>query len=303
MPDSRADLHPTDADWSDSPWADLQRADSQQADAQASPATRRIDVSEVVARLRHLDASAEPAMVFSQLSAIFVPAFCDEVSIDLVEDGGHRYRIRRPSSAIGSSIGTSIPTANGTARAGANGGPRALPELTAPIGSVPDPEVSADSVTVEVRSPEGGVAGPPFAGVVTCAWREGYLPNAADGALIRLMVDHTVALIHRERLTSRVPDLAGGRHVEGAAGSGVNNTSGSTVNGGRVRGIGDPTDSPIDTAVGIVMSLHHLDQTQAIDMLVRLSHRAYRQIRDVAGTIVDTGVVPDPGPTATAGPA
>ena len=307
MPDSRADLHPTDADWSDSPWADLQRADSQQADAQASPATRRIDVSDVVARLRHLDASAEPAMVFSQLSAIFVPAFCDEVSIDLVEDGGHRYRIRRPSSAIGSSIGTSIPTANGTARAGANGGPRALPELTAPIGSVPDPEVSADSVTVEVRSPEGGVAGPPFAGVVTCAWREGYLPNAADGALIRLMVDHAVALIQRERLTSRVPDLAGGRYVEGAAGSSAistsEGTSDSTVNGGRVRGIGDPTDSPIGTAVGIVMSLHHLDQTQAIDMLVRLSHRAYRQIRDVAGTIVDTGVVPDPGPTATAGPA
>ena len=151
------------------------------------------------------------------------------------------------------------------------------------------------------------MAGPPFAGVVTCAWREGYLPSAADGALIRLMVDHAVALIQRERLTSRVPDLAGGRYVEGAAGSSAistsEGTSDSTVNGGRVRGIGDPTDSPIDTAVGIVMSLHHLDQTQAFDMLVRLSHRAYRQIRDVAGTIVDTGVVPDPGPTATAGPA
>lgn len=66
------------------------------------------------------------------------------------------------------------------------------------------------------------------AGVVTCAWREGYRPNAADGALIRLMVDHAVALIQRERLTSR---------------------------------------------------------------------------RDVARTIVDTGVVPDPGPTATVGPA
>src|SRR5664279_6340763 len=52
-------------------------------------------------------------MVFSQLSAVLVPALCDDVSIDLVEDGGHRYRIRRPSSAIGSSIGTSIPTANG----------------------------------------------------------------------------------------------------------------------------------------------------------------------------------------------
>ena len=73
-------------------------------------APHRVDVSNVVARLRHLDASAEPAMVFSQLSAVFVPAFCDEVSIDLVEDGGHRYRIRRPSSANGAAIGTSIPT-------------------------------------------------------------------------------------------------------------------------------------------------------------------------------------------------
>ena len=34
-------------------------------------------------------------------------------------------------------------------------------------------------------------------------------------------------------------------------------------------------------AVGIVLSLHHLDQTWAIDMLVRLSQRARRQINDI----------------------
>ena len=54
-------------------------------------------------------------------------------------------------------------------------------------------------------------------------------------------------------------------------------------------------------AVGIVLSLHHLDQTWAIDMLVRLSQRARRQIHEVAATIADTGVVPDPDAAAAAG--
>src|SRR5664279_4710719 len=218
-------------------------------------------------------------MVFSQLSAVLVPALCDEVSIDLVEDGGHRYRIRRPSSAIGSSIGTSIPAANGlvsgTLQATANSTVGSIPDLSAPIGSMPDPELAPDSVTVAVHAPEGGLAGPPFAGVVVCTWREGYAPGPADGALVRLMVDHAVALIQRERLTNRVPDLEDqGDLRAGEPAAGHLAANGAT----RV-------ESRIDAAVGIVMSLHHLDQAQAIDMLVRLSHRARRQIQEVAETI------------------
>ncbi len=290
MPDSRADFYPTHAYPTDAYPA---------ADVAMSPATRRIDVSDVVARLRHLDGSAEPAMVFSQLSAVFVPAFCDEVSIDLVEDGGHRYRIRRPSSAIGSTIGTSIPTANGTATAPGNGGPRTLPELSAPAGSVPDPEVTGDRVTVEVRSPEGGVAGPPFAGVVSCAWREGYLPNAADGALVRLMVDHAVALIQRERLTSRVPDLAGTRPVGAAAGTGIDGGRDDTVqHGGEVATASMAGSTPPSgSSCRCTTWTSRRPSTCWSGSVTAPAGRSGRSPE----TIVDTGVVPDPGLPATAG--
>src|SRR6478735_8006390 len=46
--------------------------------------------------LRHLSAAAEPARVFTDLAAVCVPALCDECVIEIVEQGGHRYRIRRP---------------------------------------------------------------------------------------------------------------------------------------------------------------------------------------------------------------
>src|ERR1700712_1879886 len=58
----------------------------------------RIDVSAAVAGLRHLDASAEPALVFSHLAAVCVPAVCDDIVVDLVEND-HGYRIRQPAAA------------------------------------------------------------------------------------------------------------------------------------------------------------------------------------------------------------
>lgn len=49
--------------------------------------------------MRHLSAAGEPARVFTDLAGVCVPALCDECSIEIVEQGGHRYRIRRPDRA------------------------------------------------------------------------------------------------------------------------------------------------------------------------------------------------------------
>lgn len=254
--------------------------------ALAPPAslTRRIDVPRVVARLRHIDASAEPALMFSQLSAVCVPAVCDEVSIDLAEDGGHRYRIRRPSSASGER-----PL-------------RGAPALTALPGPVPDPELAADSVTVAVQSAQRGLAGPAFAGVVKCNWRDGYLPTPADGALIRLMVDHAVALVHRERtpdqhsLRSRVrkEEMGATAALRATAPLGATDLDGTAHLDGRAAG------TRIDAAVGIVMAMHRLNHSQAFDLLVRISRRTRREIAELAETIVHMGVLPEPDPASRA---
>ena len=56
----------------------------------------RVDPSRVTAAVRHMVGSVEPSRVFSELAQVCVPAVADACTIDLVEEGGHRYRIRHP---------------------------------------------------------------------------------------------------------------------------------------------------------------------------------------------------------------
>src|ERR1700712_2554547 len=184
----------------------------------------RIDVSAAVAGLRHLDASSEPALVFSHLAAVCVPAVCDDIVIDLVEND-HGYRIRQPSSATLHS---------------------AVPPVAAP-GSVDGrPVLGSHTVSVNIYSPEVDASGPGFSGSLVCSWRDGYEPAPADASLIRLMVDHAIALIDRDRLTGRVTELKGQ----------AENLS-STLSRNR----------QIASAVGVIMALHHVEQAQALDLL------------------------------------
>jgi hypothetical protein len=210
----------------------------------------RIDVPAAVAGLRHLDASPEPALVFSHLAAVCVPAVCDDIVIDLVENG-HGYRIRQPAAA------SSLPA-------------RVLP-VTMP-GFVEGLVLGVHTVTVIVDPPALGAAGSGFTGTVVCNWRDGYEPVPADASLIRLMVDHGVALILRERLTGRVAELQGR----------AENLSGRLSR-----------DRRIASAVGVVMALHHVDQAQALDLLVRISDRTHRDLQDVADGVVYTRTVPE----------
>ena len=211
----------------------------------------RIDVPAAVGGLRHLEASPEPALVFSHLAAVCVPAVCDDIIIDLVENG-HGYRIRQPAVAA----------------------PRQQlgPEFLLPP-SAAGPVLGLHTVSVSIDAPEPDQAGPGFTGTLICTWRDGYEPAPADASLIGLMVDHAVALIHRERLTGRVTELAGRAH-----------TLSSTLT----------RNQRIASAVGVVMALHPVDQAQAIDLLVRISDRTHRDLQDIADNVVHTRTLPQP---------
>ena len=131
----------------------------------------RIDIPRVTAGLRHMVGSAEPARVFSQLAQVCVPAVSDTCTLEIVEEGGHRYRIRQPA-----------------------GNSWRWDEL--------DPDV-----LVRAEFASDGAGGPGFSGTVVCMWLDGCRPSEADSALIGLMVDHTVALVEHERLAGRVDEL------------------------------------------------------------------------------------------------
>ncbi len=223
----------------------------------------RIDVVRAVAGLRHIDPSAEPAMVFSHLAAVCVPAVCDDMVIDLVENG-QAYRIRRPAADRQDKSRPSPLLEDGS---------------LASRGTMLGP----DSVTLTIP-PAPDSAGAPFHGRVDCRWRDGYVPTLSDASLIELMVDHAAALVVRERLgLGHQPD---GR--------------GETLNGSRHR------DRRMASAVEVVMALHHVDRSRAMSLLLRLSDRTYRDVQEIAETVVTTGRIPDlddgiPTQTPTAG--
>jgi hypothetical protein len=137
-----------------------------------SSATGRVKLPRVTAAVRHLVGSVEPSRMFSQLAQVCVPAIADACTIDMVEEGGHRYRIRQPAE-------------NPRGSEGLDG-----QELVATA------DFSSD-----------GAGGPRFSGVLVCMWFDGYRPVEADSALIGLLVDHTTALVEHERLTARIDEL------------------------------------------------------------------------------------------------
>ncbi|HEY5116265.1 MAG TPA: ANTAR domain-containing protein [Nakamurella sp.] len=96
------------------------------------------------------------------------------------------------------------------------------------------------------------------------------MPTAAEGALIALMVDHAVALVQQARRADAQFDADGQLAL-------------------RVR-----LDSSrrIAAAVGLVMSLHHLDRVQAAELLVRIGRRTHQDPAAVADSVVHTGSLP-----------
>jgi hypothetical protein len=233
----------------------------------AAPATGvmepggRIDLGRVLTGLRHLSAAAEPARVFTDLAAVCVPALCDECVIEIVEQGGHRYRIRRPGPGPAHAVAATDGMTNPGATDGAGRG--------APwSGSGAVVTVSGESVMARFGNPPGG--GPDYAGVLMCTWRHGHVPVEADAALVGVLVDHATALVHRERTTTLVTDPDMARTVLLAL---------------------DGTQR-VAAATGILMTLYHLSPVQARRLLARAGDHTHRSLREVADTVLRTGALP-----------
>jgi hypothetical protein len=202
-------------------------------------AGRRVDLGRVLTGLRHLSAAVEPARVFTDLAAVCVPALCDECLIEIVEQGGHRYRIRRPGPGPGRAIAATDGMTNPAANDCAGMGERRWSGRGAVV------TVTDGSVIARFGNPPGG--GPDYTGQLVCTWRHGHVPVEADAALVGVLVDHAIALVHRERTTTPVshPDAAG-----------------------QVRLALDGTQR-IAAAAGILMALYHLSPAQARRLLAR----------------------------------
>jgi len=145
------------------------RADLRSVDMRSSGG--RIDLPRVTGSIRHMVGSTEPARMFSQLARVCVPAICDVCTINLVEDAGHRYRIRQPAEKPW------------------NGG-----------------ELDQNAV-IQAEFCSDGAGGPRFSGLLICTWLDDYQPSEADSALLGLLVDHATAMVEHERLTARVTEL------------------------------------------------------------------------------------------------
>ena len=158
----------------------------------------RVHLRRVLAGLRHLQGSPEPGRVFSELVAVCVPAFCDEMTIDVSEAGMHPYRIRRPApSATGPAGGRVGRPANGRSwyRA-AGGGHRILGHR------------------------DGGFTALRRRGLHRQSGR--YLgqrihPTEADATMLEVL-NHAGAVVHRERTIRGLTDPATVRHVGSALG-------------------------------------------------------------------------------------
>ena len=227
----------------------------------AVPAGERVDLGRVLTGLRHLPAG-EPARVCTELAGVCVPALCDECWIEIVEQGGHRYRIRRP----GPGQSAHRAATNGAA-AEATG---AVVGAAAWSGNGAAVTVSGGSVLARFGNPPGG--GPGYTGEMVCIWRRGHLPSEADAALVGVLVDHATALVHRERTTAGVADPG---------------------DAGQVRLALDGTQR-VAAATGILMALYHLSPAQARQLLARAGDRTHRTLREVADTVLQTGALPGP---------
>jgi hypothetical protein len=217
---------------------------------------RRVDLRRVLTGLRHLHGSSEPARVFTKLAAVCVPALCDQMVIDIDENradekgidqaGVHRYRIRQPG-----------------------GLPRPETEDPSPRLSPGQVVATGQQVTAVVGSLPGG--GPRYTARLLCVWNPGYMPTDTDAALIGVLADHAVALVHRERSTGHLTDPA----TAGQVGAALGRTQ------------------RVAAATGILMALHHLTAAQARQLLVRAGDRTHQSLVQVADTVLHTGGLPD----------
>jgi hypothetical protein len=152
----------------------------------------------VTKALRHLIASAEPALVFAHVAAICVPTVCDRCVIDISEGGASTYRIRRPGGLWSIDDVDESDLGAGS--------------LDRPIND-PSPADRSMSYRLAFDGSGGNPAGGGFTGVMTCTWSDAARPNDVDRKLLRLIADYACAVV--EGAAPRTAD--GSRPMPGIA--------------------------------------------------------------------------------------
>jgi hypothetical protein len=232
----------------------------------------RVDLGRVLTGLRHLDASGEPALVFTGLAEVCVPALCDECLIQITEHDHHPYRIRRTGPTV---TPGALPTTDEAFTAAITGTGRVV--NGSPAGGGATSEITDQVVLARFGNPPGG--GPDYHGVLICRWHTGHTPQEADAGLVGVLADQATALIHRERTTSRVDPEDPAGHLA------------ATLN----------VTQRIAAGTGILMALHHLPPTQARQLLGRASEHTHRPVSQTADTVLRTGALPENHHHAAAG--
>jgi hypothetical protein len=128
--------------------------------------------------MHYLVASTEPAVVFSSLAKLCVPAFSDTCTVEIVEADRADYRIGYPP--VGST-------------------PRSQPVGLANM-AITDP-ADGHAISNQIEAPP--IAGySHYTGVITHTWREERADHT-NAVIARLLLDCAVAAVHRERLAER----------------------------------------------------------------------------------------------------
>ena len=188
--------------------------------------------------MRHLVVSAQPAVVFTSLAALCVPAFSDECRIIIEEEGHVGYRIIRPVPDPGSQL-----AALSQEYVSREGGSRQL--------------VGARIVRTPIVAMQ--LSGERYRGVVVHHWHTGRHPTRADVARAQRIVDRAVVTVHQERLTSRLgQQRCTTENLQQALGAGAN--------------------PEIDAAIGILMTCRGVPYAQAFDLLRIASRQSHRKV-------------------------
>ena len=209
------------------------------------------DPRSVVSAMRHLVVSAQPAVVFTSLAELCVPAFSDDCRIIIEEEGHVGYRIIRPVPDPGSQL--AALSQEYVTRAG---GSRQL--------------VSEHTVRTPILAMQ--LSGERYRGVVVHHWRTGHHPTRTEVSRAQRILDRAVAAVHQERLTSRLgQQRCTTENLQQALGAGAN--------------------PEIDAAIGILMTCHRVTYAQAFDLLRIASRQSHRKLRGLATNVVRTGVL------------
>jgi catechol 2,3-dioxygenase-like lactoylglutathione lyase family enzyme len=129
-------------------------------------------------------------------------------------------------------------------------------------------ETVARDVLARFTNPPGG--GPDYHGVLVCRWTGGHGPDASDAALVGVLTEHAVALVHRERTTGAVHPRDVAPHIASAL----------------------TAAQRVAAASGILTALHQLTPAQARQLLHRASEHTHRPVLDIADMVLHTGALP-----------